>query len=129
MSVEEVVDELRRELEPRGWKLQVSTEDSEYDTVILEHPLTTPFEFSFNSNEPTGATVSRLLQRTEFGAIADAPDALPHVQLLGKLRSVAPVWGWDDRALTGIARVLRSEGLLTEAEADWLEAAGPAWAD
>lgn len=73
--------------------------------------------------------MDRALDRREFRVIAEAPKEPPHASLLGKIRTAAQVSHWSPEVVATVARVLQSEDLLTEAEAEWLEMAGPAWTE
>jgi hypothetical protein len=53
----------------------------------------------------------------------------PKFAFLQRFRETAQANQRQPHVLAMVARVLRHDGLLTSAEADWLESAGPAWTD
>jgi hypothetical protein len=121
---EELVRFLQEALEPAGWRVETSSSDPHSVRIVLQHPLSSEIVVSLPYDQATAAFAETFLTRSEFDVVAKAPE-VPHATLIGKIRDAAGAWGWDRADIAGIARILRSEELLTEAEADWLELAGP----
>jgi hypothetical protein len=59
--------------------------------------------------------------------IAVRPAETPHASLIRRVPTAAQVGRWHPEVVATVARILRNESLLTDAEAEWLEMAGPAW--
>jgi hypothetical protein len=122
-TLERVRDRLRRD----GWAVGQGY-TGEYFNIKLQHPLTSGFGFGFpNDEDDHTAFVERALAAREFRVIAERPDPIVHESLLGSIRVAARANQWEPSVVAIVARVLRHEGVLTDAEAEWLEEAGPAW--
>jgi hypothetical protein len=116
-------------LEPHGWTITPTEYEVSFD-IGMEHPLTSPFGVNFpNDDEDHSDFVTRSLDKREFRVIAARPQEVPHASLIQKVRTAAQVGRWDADVVATVARILRHESLLTAAEAEWLEIAGPAWMD
>jgi hypothetical protein len=67
-------------------------------------------------------------ERSRRENFESSPSAqIVHESLLGSIRVAARANQWEPSVVAIVARVLRHEGVLTDAEAEWLEEAGPAW--
>jgi hypothetical protein len=115
------------QLEPHGWTATPTVFGARF-RIGLEHPLTSVFALNFeNSDEDHSDFVARTLRHREFRMIEARPAEIPHASLIQKVRSAAQFGRWDPDVVELVARILRSESLLTDAEAEWLEMAGRAW--
>jgi hypothetical protein len=114
-------------LEPQGWSIEPRRTRTGV-SIRLEHPLTTPLDVNFpNDDCDHRQFVTGILAQREFAVIARAPSTVEHASLLRRLRDVASANSWDRHTLALVARVLEGEGVLSAAESEWLEDAGPAW--
>jgi hypothetical protein len=128
-SSRQILERVRDRLRPDGWDVSQGY-TGEYFNIKLDHPLTSGFGFGFpNDDDDHTAFVERTLARREFRVIAERPDPIVHESLLGRIRVAAQANQWPHDVVAIVARVLRHEGVITDAEAEWLEDAGPAWTE
>jgi hypothetical protein len=127
-SAADLISEVRAALEPDGWKV-AATAPSEGNVYIeVDHALSSRSGFGFRDDSPTAKEgVESWLRQDEFQAVAERPAQVDHVSLIGTFRRAAAGSGWDNAVVAIVARVLRSESLLTDDEAEWLERAGTPW--
>ncbi len=95
--------------------------------ITLTHQLTSEHHFTVRPDDDLDATAEKILNDPEIGRIASRPADLEHGVLLGRLRVVAQGWKLEPGALGDIGSALRSVGVITESEEDWLHSAGAAW--
>jgi hypothetical protein len=122
---------LRDRLEPDGWRVEVDSRFGQMANFTVRHDLSTQAGFGIlpdSSDERAFAFVERFLAHPEFELMARRPPATPHVSLIQRFRQTAQANQWSVETLAMAAWTLQHEGLLTEAEAEWLAEAGPAWA-
>jgi hypothetical protein len=131
MEATDVLAYVRSRLESDGWEVRMHEPSSETSAGIdLSHPLTSGSAFAWRSDDPNPiAFVASCLTDREFEVIRSRPTQMPHESLIGRIRVSAQANSWDADVVAVVARILRHEGLLTDAEAAWLEEAGPAWHD
>jgi hypothetical protein len=123
------LDAVARRLRPEGWDVSQGYCDS-YFNIKLDHPPTSGFGFGFpNDDADHSDLVEGVLSGREFRVITSRPNEIVHESLLGRFRTAAQANQWDHDVVAIVARVLRHEGVLTDAEAEWLEKAGPAWTE
>lgn len=122
------IERIRRATEPYGWTVTASLRNGHVG-VTCTHDLSEQHTIGFANDEDSHAEfVERCLAHREFAVIASRPDEMPHVSLVRKLRRAASRGTiWDEHGLEMVAMILGGEGVLTQAEAAWLEAAGPTW--
>jgi hypothetical protein len=129
-SAERVLHEAQRRLEPAGWGVTLHTTPAGFQ-IHLEHPVSTSHAMAFGREHTTEdhlAFLERNLSQREFDVVEKRPSETPHASLMQRIRqSVAAHPAWPDDVVPMFARVLRSEALLTDAEAVWLEGAGVPW--
>lgn len=118
---------IRRALEPHGWSVDVEHSAGRV-YLTVDHCLSTPYGLGF-ANDGSDHTdfISDFLLAPEFSFVERRPEEISHASLLKKIRQAGQANLWDSSVIVVLARVLRSEGLLTRVEADWLSTAGPAW--
>jgi len=123
----QVFEFVRQRLEPHGWNVRQGFV-GELLNIELRHALTSQLGIGiFNDERDQSVRIGRLLKMREFGVIEERPRDLPNESLVGRIRIAGQVGRWSPDVVTTIARVLRMESVITDAEADWLERAGPAW--
>lgn len=123
---------LREVLEREAWRVDYRPADDRSpgpSRIVLTHELSGERSFSVPDETQFESVVSRILGLSEIKSIRERPKALEHATLLGRLR----VTGLGNRlpreAMADIGSVLRSVGLISEAEEDWLAMAGAAWSE
>ena len=122
--------ELARFLEPDGWTVTFGDGVGRFPenrVITLTHQLTSEHHFTVRPDDDLDATAEKILNDPEIGRIASRPADLEHGVLLGRLRVVAQGWKLEPGALGDIGSALRSVGVITESEEDWLHSAGAAW--
>jgi hypothetical protein len=97
--------------------------------IKLSHELTAEHGFVAVPGDDIDATAEGILNHPEIARIASRPGDLQHGVLLGRLRMIAMGWKWEPDALGSIGSVLRSVGVISESEEDWLRSAGAAWSE
>lgn len=117
-------------LGPDGWEVTEGYAGESTFSIDIRHALTSDHAFVFD-NEDADKTrfLERCLSQREFRVIASRPPEIEHESLLRKLRACAQGFRWEHTEVATVARMLRNEGVLTDAEAEWLELAGPAWSE
>jgi hypothetical protein len=126
------VVELARLLAPYGWTVTFADGGVRFPdnrVITLSHELTSEPHFNVPPNGDLDATAQTILRDAEIGRIASRPADLQHGVLLGRLRVVAQGWTLQPDVLGDIGSVLRSVGVISESEEDWLQSAGAAWSD
>ncbi|HEY2372264.1 MAG TPA: hypothetical protein VGH82_06915 [Gaiellaceae bacterium] len=100
-------------------------------SAFNEHPLTTPHVVNFADDRGDKTRfIEDVLAYREVKVLAAAPTETPHARLIRRLRNVAVANGWSMQIVEVLAAVLADEGVLTDAEGEWLEATGPdAWGE
>jgi hypothetical protein len=129
---EDLLDDVRQRLRADGWSVTIGIRSERTANFEFEHELSTRFGCSVNPNSAEAearAFVDKVLRRREFTVIAKRPSAIPHGSLIQRFRQAGQANQWSRDVMAIVARVLRHERLLTDAEAAWLETAGPAWSD
>ncbi len=125
-----LVERFRSTLEPDGWVIEVKEPSPAVTRIRIRvtHPLSGDCSFAFPDDDADhSGFVDSCLAEREFEIIRARPTSSGHVTLMQRFRRAAQGNGWPPETLATVARVLRHEKLLTEVEAEWLEAAGPAW--
>jgi hypothetical protein len=116
-------------LRPLGWSV-VTTLTAAGVNVEVDHPLSVSQGFNFRNDDSDHLRFVRdQLELREFAVIAASPSRVEHASLIQRLRAVARANNWDPRILEVLASVLESQSVLSVEESEWLEKAGPAWAD
>ena len=124
----EVILRLQRLLAPYGWSITLGTFKPTLFSIVFEHPLTSDVILSADSEKQTmHDNIDRFLDQPEFDRIRQAPPGIPHAQLIRAIRENAKGLEWPESVVERLALILETQGLLTEAEAAWLEDAGSAW--
>lgn len=131
MNTPASIKQLRDLLEPDGWTVSFTARERFPDNRVirLSHQLTSEHEFVVLPGDDIDRMAQRILSQPEIGRIKSRPEDLQHGELLGRLRMIAEGWRLEPDALGSIGSVLRSVGVISEVEEDWLQSAGPAWSD
>ena len=129
-EAETAVAALRAAL-PAPWAVTLRDAPPGRVSVQLDHPLTTPHVVNFaDDGKDKTRLIEDVLAHREVRLLADAPSETPNARLIRRLRNVAVANGWSAQIVEVLAAVLADEGVLTDAEGEWLEAAGPdAWGE
>jgi len=120
---------VKERLEADGWRVEADLRLEHMANCTVRHELSTQAGFGIAPDSPDDrafAFVERFLAHREFEVIARRP-ATPHASLIQRFRQTAQANRWPVETLEMAAWVLEEEGLLGEAEAEWLSEAGPAW--
>lgn len=131
MDTPRSIEQLRDLLEPDGWTVSFGARERFPDNRVigLSHQLTSSRDFVLLPGDDIDGVAHGILSHPEIGRIKSRPEDVQHGELLGRLRMIAEGWRWEADALGSIGSVLRSVGVISEAEEDWLRSAGPAWSD
>jgi hypothetical protein len=126
---EKLVDDFAARLRKQGWRVEVRSSSADIE-IDLEHPASTRYEINLlRGNRDNACFLDRVFGHREFRVVASRPTEMPHTKLLRDLRRVAQARTWPEHGLVLVAGVLAENDLLSEAEAEWLAAAGPAWSE
>jgi hypothetical protein len=131
-SIPDSVAQLASRLEPDGWIVHFAARGERFPdnrVITLSHALTSEHHFVARPGDDLDAIVASILSDAEISRIASRPDDIQQSVLLGRLRTIGQRWKWEPNALGDIGSVLRSVGVLSESEEDWLQSAGAAWSD
>jgi hypothetical protein len=129
-AAEDVLRRLDELLASSGWSVSLGTLKSPRFSIVFEHPLTPDVILSLDSEKNTmQENLDRFLEQPEFARIKEAPRDVPHAALMRAIRENAKGLQWPTSVTERLALILEKHGLLTEAEAEWLEEAGSAWSD
>jgi hypothetical protein len=113
---------------PGGWRISLELDPPSRFVLHFEHELAGVFSASLKAGGGE-SNLSRILGKREFLIVGQAPSETPHAALLLSLRQYARGYDWSEDTMSSVSQVLALHDVLTEAEAKWLEQAGPAWLD
>jgi hypothetical protein len=129
-AANEVISRLEERLAPSGWNVHLGTIKPPRFSIVFEHALTSDVILSVDSEKgSTEGKIDEFVSHPEFERMREAPIEAPHAELIRAIRENAKGGEWPADVIERLALILKVQGLLSAAEAEWLERAGAAWSD